>query len=649
MPDQWNLRNKFLRSFKETPSHREPKWSIILKTLLPLGITVFLTALAFYGFILPRINSVLMEEKQVQVRNLTKTVIELAKHYHERVISGELTEENSQKRLLERIRFMRYGDDGKEYFWVHDINYHMLMHPYMPELEGTDMIEYEDPEGNRMIYEMVETVKESGNGYVEYMWPLRDNVEIIEEKLSYVELFEPWDWVIGTGIYYDDINESIGRIIKRTNRVLTAIFLTILAISFYILIRNIRLEEKRTAIEEERITLIKNLRETNKKLETTKNELQEAHKAKDMFLANISHDLRTPLNGILGFSKLIEESSPKDRQELFDEYVVYIEKSGKYLLNMINDILDLSKMQAGKSVLEKTIFNLNALLSDVIQSLSYFALEKHIELSLNTHEDSRSTDPLFVEADQTLLNKVFYNLLSNAIKYTPEGKKAGIILKETKENLIIQVWDQGIGIPKEAQKRVFEPFVQLNNIKCQGTGLGLTISENIVTMHGGTLTLESVEGEGSEFSVYLPASIQREPIDEATTKQPKSFHFSGKQALIVEDDPISRRFMMLYLKKHGFEVKGTDSGQEALTLAKQKNFDIILMDIQLPDMNGKELLQKIETLFKEKPFIAALTAYSGEKAKEAIKKAGFDNIFSKPVDTQRLLARLHEVLNKPAE
>jgi len=305
----------------------------------------------------------------------------------------------------------------------------------------------------------------------------------------------------------------------------------------------------------------------------------------------------------LGFSKLIEESSPEHRQELFDEYVVYIEKSGKYLLSMINDILDLSKMQAGKSEPEKTIFNLNALLSDVIQSLTYFALEKHIELFLNTSEDSRSSDPLFIEADQTLMNKVFYNLLSNALKYTPEGKKAGIILKETKENLIIQVWDQGIGIPKDAQKKVFEPFVQLNNIKCPGTGLGLTISENIVKLHGGTLTLESAEGEGSEFTVSLPASIKREPLDEETLKQPEPFVFSGRQALIVEDDLISRRFMLLYLKKHGFEVKGTDSGQEALTLAQKHSFDIILMDIQLPDMNGKALLKEIEALPKAEPFI----------------------------------------------
>jgi signal transduction histidine kinase len=428
-----------------------------------------------------------------------------------------------------------------------------------------------------------------------------------------VELFEPWGWVIGTGIYYDEINQSISAITKRTNKVLTTIFLTILAISIYILIRNIRLEKKRASIEEERITLIQNLKETNQKLEKTSKELQEANKTKDMFLANISHDLRTPLNGILGFSKLIEEASPEDRQELFDKYVVYIEKSGKYLLNMINDILDLSKMQAGKSEPEKTIFNLNELLSDVIQSLSFFALEKDIELSMNVPEDSSSSDPLFIEADKTMMNKVFYNLLSNAIKFTPEGKKVGITLKENRKNLIIQIWDQGIGIPKEAQKKVFEPFVQLNNIKYTGTGLGLTISEDIIKMHGGSLSLESIEGEGSEFTVSLPASIKPEPIDEEATKQPESIYFSGKHVLIVEDDPISRQFMTLYLKKHGFEVKETDSGQEALALTQQQSFDIILMDIQLPDINGKDLLKKIENLIKDKPFIAALTAYSGEK------------------------------------
>src|SRR6056297_2720571 len=119
--------------------HTEPKLSIILKTLLPIGITVLLTALAFYGFILPRINNVLMEEKQTQLKNLTHNVIELAKHYHERVSSGELTQEESKKRLLERIRYMRYGNEGSEYFWVNNMDYVMLMHPYMTELENTNM------------------------------------------------------------------------------------------------------------------------------------------------------------------------------------------------------------------------------------------------------------------------------------------------------------------------------------------------------------------------------------------------------------------------------------------------------------------------------------------------------------------------------
>src|SRR6056297_1508908 len=542
--------------------HTEPKLSIILKTLLPIGITVLLTALAFYGFILPRINNVLMEEKQTQLKNLTHNVLELVKHYHERVTAGELTQEESQRRLLERIRAMRYGENGMEYFWVNDMNYHMLMHPYMLELEGTDMKNYEDPSGKRMVYEMVETVKESGSGFVEYKWPLRDREEIIEEKLSYVELFEPWDWVVGTGIYYTEINQSIGKIIQRTNKVLTAIFLTILAISIYILIRNIRLEERRASIEKERVSLIQNLRETNQKLERTTKKLQEANKAKDMFLANISHDLRTPLNGILGFSKLIEESEGADRQSLFDEYVVYIKKSGKYLLNMINDILDLSKIQAGKVDPKLSIFNLNALLEDVVQSLTYFALEKQIELSLEFK--GTSSEPIFIEADKTLLNKVFYNLLSNAIKYTPKGKKAGITLKESEERIFIQVWDRGIGIPKADQKRVFEPFVQLNDIKTSGSGLGLTISSDIVRMHGGAITLTSVQGTGSKFSVSFPLSMKREPLIIEKHEETKEYDFSGKKALVVEDDAISRKFMILYLKKYGLDINGAESGSEAL-------------------------------------------------------------------------------------
>lgn len=622
--------------------HIQSKYSIIIKIMLPVGISVLLTALAFYGFILPHIEHVLMVEKQAQLQNLTQNVVELARHYHERVESGELSVEESQKRLLERIRVLRYGVDKKEYFWVHDMNYHMVMHPYMTELEGTDMKEYEDPEGNRMIYEMVELVKTSESGFVEYMWPLRDELEQIEAKLSYVQRFEPWDWVIGTGIYFNDIQQSIGLITNQTNKVLTAIFIAIVVLAVYLLIRDIRIEENRTQIEGERMALIKNLRESNLKLETITNQLELAGKTKDLFLANVSHDLRTPLNGILGFSKLIEEADPSQRQQLFDEYVIYINKSGRYLLNMINDILDMSKIEAGKAKLHPSVFNLYSLMMDVTQSLTYFAMEKDMRLSLEC--EPADMESLYVEADQTLLNKALYNLLSNAIKYTPKGKKAGMRLNETAQNICIQIWDQGIGIPKESQEKVFEPFFQLNPHKGSGTGLGLSIARDIVQLHSGSITLASNETEGSTFTITLPSSIKREPIMIEQPAQSVVFDFSGKSALVVEDDPISRKFMTLYLKKHGFQTQGIDSGKTAIQIVQNKTFDIILLDIQLPDINGKELLPLLLKTLPEKPFIAALTAYSGETTKAEIMNAGFDHVFSKPVDTQALLFTLKGAL-----
>ena len=622
--------------------HLRSKFSIIIKTMLPVGISVLLTALAFYGFILPHIQHVLMAEKQDQLRNLTQNVVELAGHYSQRVVSGELSLEESQSRLLERIRAMRYGMDGKEYFWVHDMNYHMLMHPYMTELEGTDMKDYEDPQGNRMVYEMVETVRKAESGFVEYMWPLRDEPDQIEAKLSYVQRFEPWGWVIGTGIYYNDIQQSIGLITNQTNKVLTAIFITIVFLSIYLLFRDIRNEERRAQVECERLTLINNLRETNLELEDITTRLESASRAKDLFLANVSHDLRTPLNGILGFSKLIEEAESSKRQQLFDEYVMYINKSGRYLLNMINDILDLSKMEAGKVECHPMVFNLYHLMTDVIQSLTYFGMEKNIGLSLEC--EPADMESLYVEADQTLLNKALYNLLSNAIKYTPDGQKVGMRLDETDENILIQVWDQGIGIPKESQKKVFEPFFQLNSRKGSGTGLGLSIARDIVQLHSGSITLTSHENEGTTFTIALPSTIKREPVMAEQPHETAAFDFSGKSALVVEDDPISRKFMTLYLKKHGFRTQGIDSGKNAIQIVQNQTFDVILLDIQLPDINGKELLPLLLKTLQKKPFITALTAYSGDTTKNEIMNAGFDHVFSKPVDTQALLTTLENAL-----
>jgi len=511
------------------------------------------------------------------------------------------------------------------------------MHPYLPETEGTSMEYFEDSNGYRVFYNMSKLVKENKAGYLEYTWQLRDEEGVIEDKISYVQLFEPWNWIIGTGVYYSDIKRNTAEVTEGINFALTLISVLIGLVSLYIIIREIKAAEYRQQTSEEREKLISRLRTINTELNMAKKEAEEANTSKDQFLANITHDLRTPLNGIVGFSELLEDSSEKERTIHFSEYTGYIRRSGKYLLQMINDILDFSKAKAKKITLERSIFCLNDVISEVVTSLSFFSLEREIPIVFEAE------GTFTVEADEMRLKKVFYNLLSNAIKYTKDHEPINVELKQSKNELLITFRDRGIGISSEDQKRIFSPFVQINRIKTEGTGLGLAIAKEITELHDGYISLESEVDRGSMFTVHLPRDILTE--EEVSTQRPPVPEFlKDKKICIVEDDAISRKLMILFLKRYEMKPIDIPSGTEFLDYLKTDKPDIILMDIQLPDINGMELKEKLkETGAGEIPVIA-LTAFSSEEKTEELLKKGFFAVCHKPVDSAILLKRLAEAL-----
>ncbi|HOO33543.1 MAG TPA: cache domain-containing protein [Thermotogota bacterium] len=616
---------------------RKSKLPIILKTILPFLLTMVLVIITIYGFVIPKIGEILFDQKKEKVKDLCKNTIQLAEQYYERFRNGELSEGEAKRRLIERVRIMRYGDELKDYFWIIDIDYTMIMHPYLPETEGTSMEYFEDSNGYRVFYNMSKLVKENKAGYLEYTWQLRDEEGVIEDKISYVQLFEPWNWIIGTGVYYSDIKRNTAEVTEGINFALTLISVLIGLVSLYIIIREIKAAEYRQQTSEEREKLISRLRTINTELNMAKKEAEEANTSKDQFLANITHDLRTPLNGIVGFSELLEDSSEKERTIHFSEYTGYIRRSGKYLLQMINDILDFSKAKAKKITLERSIFCLNDVISEVVTSLSFFSLEREIPIVFEAE------GTFTVEADEMRLKKVFYNLLSNAIKYTKDHEPINVELKQSKNELLITFRDRGIGISSEDQKRIFSPFVQINRIKTEGTGLGLAIAKEITELHDGYISLESEVDRGSMFTVHLPRDILTE--EEVSTQRPPVPEFlKDKKICIVEDDAISRKLMILFLKRYEMKPIDIPSGTEFLDYLKTDKPDIILMDIQLPDINGMELKEKLkETGAGEIPVIA-LTAFSSEEKTEELLKKGFFAVCHKPVDSAILLKRLAEAL-----
>ena len=351
----------------------------------------------------------------------------------------------------------------------------------------------------------------------------------------------------------------------------------------------------------------------------------------------MSHELRTPLNSILGFSQVLEreEDSLSDQQR---EYVGYIKRSGDHLLEMVNDILDLSKIEAGRIEIEKKPFNLNIMLSRSPSTIKSLADKKKIKMELYIVPNLG-----FIEADEIRIKLLLYNLLSNAIKFTDPGKRIGIEAHIKDDRAVIEVWDEGIGIAEEDLENVFNPFEQVGQAesgKPEGTGLGLAISRRLIELHVGSLSVKSEKGAGSRFTILLPGIItdgrrKVRPVEGKISERKEHPKISGN-ILVVEDNEINLKLITSVLDRLGYAVHTEKLGREGVNAALEMKFDLILMDINLPDINGVEAMKRIKEKAKGRIPIIALTAYAMKGDSEKFKAEGFDGYISKPIEIKNV-------------
>ena len=371
------------------------------------------------------------------------------------------------------------------------------------------------------------------------------------------------------------------------------------------------------------------------------------NRAKSEFLSRMSHEIRTPMNAIVGLTDLtaMMEGVPEKVAENLEK----IKTSSKYLLGLINDILDMSRIENGKMTLAAEDFSLHDMLSDVENMLQQDAANRSLKFSL---EESIGHD--VIVGDELRLRQVILNLLSNAFKFTRAG--GSVLLRvseesstETVASYNILVRDTGIGIAQEEQRRIFESFEQLgsNYSKSQGTGLGLAISRNIVHLMGGELFLKSEPGKGSEFyfTVTLPRGrMEKKPVSEAA---PREQGFDGAEILLAEDNDLNAEIAMELLRMQGAVVTRTENGREALELFKQSaqgEIKAILMDIQMPEMNGLEATAAIRGLSRPDAAtvpIIAMTANAFQEDKESAMAAGMNGFVPKPIDVAALYEELY--------
>ncbi len=387
--------------------------------------------------------------------------------------------------------------------------------------------------------------------------------------------------------------------------------------------------------------LAANLNRMSEELGRLYHQLEAANRHKSEFLASMSHELRTPLNAIIGFSDVLLEKMFGDLNEKQEEYLQDILSSGHHLLSLINDVLDLSKVEAGKMELEPGVFNLRELLEGSLVMVKERALAHGITLSLDIADDIDT----FI-GDERKVKQILFNLLSNAVKFTPDKGKAGITAKKTNGAVQVSVWDTGIGIAAEDQQRIFEEFQQVGkglSEKTEGTGLGLTLSKKFVELHGGAIWVDSTPGQGSTFTFTLPSTGATDHTPQLAGQQETVVEVAPAASenplvLVIEDDAKAAELLRLYLTEAGYAVVLARDGTEGLEQVKRLRPGAVILDVLLPKVDGWAFLtqMKANPVTKDVPVI--VTSIVDQKGKGFA--LGAAHYLVKPFHKEELLREL---------
>jgi signal transduction histidine kinase/ActR/RegA family two-component response regulator len=392
--------------------------------------------------------------------------------------------------------------------------------------------------------------------------------------------------------------------------------------------------------------LVEELQASHAELVNAKEKSERANEAKNQFLATVSHELRTPLNGIIGFADLLGNTDLNSKER---HYSSQIGKAGKALQRIVNDILDITAIEAGEIRLYDEPFSLRTELDDLIELMTPMAERKGLALKLNIEESIKDN----LSGDISRLRQIIGNLIANAVKYTKTGYVALNVKDQERSNgkelLRFEVEDTGIGINKEAVEFIFKNFTRLDSFETresEGMGLGLSIVKSLVEKMNGKLEVSSEPGQGSCFSFEL--ALEQSSEEEIQARHDKTSKLSQNQLekfniLIVDDNEINRMLLSAFLADLGISYSEAAGGREALDLIRSGKYNLVLMDIQMPDVSGIDVANILNNELSQMPVMIAVTAHAFKQQRETILNAGFTAYLPKPVSMDDLIKTLTQV------
>ena len=629
-------------------------WNALSKIVGVNLVILLVSFLAIIFYIIPLYEKSLLEEHKAYTSGLVDMATAVVNHYHSRELAKELTLEEAQQGAISTIRVMANQND---YIWVHDLNLLMVVHPFAPNLEHKSLANYRDPSGDLIFVKMNQLVNSSGRGFIEYLWP-KPKYDQPLPKISCISLFSPWGWVVGSGMYYDDVMREAASLRYRVIAVSGLLFVAIIVFSLYAARRiNQPLQqalqitsqitrahladfaELETSDEPRR--LLHAIETMVTELMDAKIDAERADKAKSDFMARMSHEIRTPMNAIVGMTELALEKVTSLEQK---EYLKGVISSAEHLTELINDILDFSKIEDGHLTLEQIPFSLRDTLHASVQPLAFRARQKGISCDVAIPPDI----PDRLLGDPVRLRQIITNVLGNAVKFTARGGVLISVAEICREGddvvLAMSIRDTGIGIPPEAREQIFEPFIQADGSmtrKFGGTGLGLAIVRQLVEMMGGTVSVASEVDQGSEFrfTVHCRLADSQGHALEIRDDEPSAVPLLPAEprelsVLVAEDVELNQVIITRFLEKLGHRATVVENGREAVAAWSSGGFDLVMMDVQMPVMDGLTAARAIRELEQSRgghvPIIA-MTAHAMSEDITCCLEAGMDAHLAKPL------------------